>query len=116
MAGKKISSEQLAGNTDVLNELLNPVQTSKTESEKIHEVLTTTTEVHQTPKSESEKPVHLTMLVKESTRKAWKQFFIEHDLNTTQGIEIAMLHLMSDVQNGKFKLNKGGLQEILVQV
>lgn len=100
MAGVKIPKADLAGSTDVLSDLMNPMATKKVEPTE-------------TVKKEQEKDVHLTMLVKESTRKAWKQFFIEHDLNTTQGIEIAMLHLIDDVQNGKYRLNKGGLSEIL---
>lgn len=106
MAGKKITSEQLAGNTDVLNDLLNinnpkpaTVQENKTIEEK--------------ESSPVEKDVHLTMLVKESTRKAWKQFFIDHDLNTTQGIEIAMRHLIDDVESDEYKLSKGGLSRNL---
>lgn len=103
MAGVKIKPQDLAGNTDVFNDLLNPG------SSKIKQAAAPVTEEKL---KESEKDVHLTMLVKESTRKAWKQFFIEHDLNTTQGIEIAMLHLIGDVQSGKFMLNKGGLREV----
>ena len=103
MAGIKIKPSDLAGNTDVFSDLLNTGKTKKTEA-----VASAAAE----NKKESEKDVHLTMLVKESTRKAWKQFFIEHDLNTTQGIEIAMLHLMGDVQSGKYLLNKGGLREV----
>lgn len=105
MAGKKITTEQLAGNTDVLNDLLNlntntkpsAAQDSKSEQKE----------------SAAEKDVHLTMLVKESTRKAWKQFFIDHDLNTTQGIEIAMRHLIDDVESEEYKLSKGGLSRNL---
>lgn len=100
MAGKKISTQDLAGNVDVFSDLLTPTSQKKT-PEPVAEAA-----------SESEKAVHLTILVKESTRKAWKQFFIEHDLNTTQGIEIAMLHLIDDVQSGKYRLNKGGLREV----
>ena len=103
MAGVKIKPQDLAGNTDVLNDLLNPGST------KLKQAAAPVTE---DKLKEPEKDVHLTMLVKESTRKAWKQFFIEHDLNTTQGIEIAMLHLIGDVQSGKFMLNKGGLREV----
>lgn len=102
MAGKKISSADLKGNTSVMEDLLTPVASVK-KAEPVQE-----------EKKEEDKPVHLTMLVKESTRKAWKQFFIEHDLNTTQGIEIAMLHLMNDVKSGKCTLNKGGLTEVIV--
>ncbi len=103
MASKKtLTVNELAGNTDVFGDLMNSGVSKKTApvQEKV-------------PEEKQEKPVHLTMLVKESTRKAWKQFFIEHDLNTTQGIEIAMAHLMNDVQTNKYKLNKGGLVEIL---
>lgn len=106
MAGKKITNEQLAGQTEVLNDLLNfqtsakttPAQESKTSEKET---------------SSAEKDVHLTMLVKESTRKAWKQFFIDHDLNTTQGIEIAMRHLIDDVESDEYRLSKGGLSRNL---
>lgn len=103
MAGKKISTADLSGNIDVFSDLVSG-PTSKTSS--------VPTPAASEEKTEPEKDVHLTMLVKESTRKAWKQFFIDHDLNTTQGIEIAMLHLLDDVQSGKYKLNKGGLREV----
>ncbi|EID85783.1 hypothetical protein MSI_06020 [Treponema sp. JC4] len=99
MAGVKIKTEDLAGNTAVLSDLMNPGKPKRVEPAAENQ-------------KEPEKDVHLTMLVKESTRKAWKQFFIEHDLNTTQGVEIAMLHLISDVQSGKYLLNKGGLREV----
>lgn len=101
MAGKKITSLDIAGNTDVFSDLMNTGKEKKA-VQKPEQVST----------KDTEKDVHLTMLVKESTRKAWKQFFIDHDLNTTQGIEIAMLHLIDDVESGNFKLNKGGLIKI----
>ncbi|MCQ2241655.1 hypothetical protein [Treponema sp.] len=103
MAGKKISQEQLAGNTEVFADLLTSVPSKKTPS-----AVQAAAE-----ETKPEKDVHLTMLVKESTRKAWKQFFIEHDLNTTQGIEIAMRHLIDDIENKKYKLSKGGLSKII---
>lgn len=101
MAGKKISKDQLAGNTEVFSDLISPSTSNKA-------TVTQNTVIEE----KQEKDVHLTMLVKESTRKQWKQFFIDHDLNTTQGIEIAMLHLMDDVLNNKYRLNKGGLVEV----
>lgn len=107
MAGKKITTEQLAGNTEVVLDLLSPAGTKKTVNTASDKSAAETEKV-----KESEKDVHLTMLVKESTRKEWKQFFIEHDLNTTQGIEIAVHHLMDDVENKLFKLTKGGLSKI----
>ncbi|MCR4742476.1 MAG: hypothetical protein K5866_06375 [Treponema sp.] len=102
MASKKtITADELAGNTDVFGDLMNTGVSKKS-----------TPPAEKFVEERQEKPVHLTMLVKESTRKAWKQFFIEHDLNTTQGIEIAMAHLMNDVMTNKYRLNKGGLVEI----
>ena len=56
MAGVKIKPEDLAGNTDVFSDLLNPGKSKKVE---------TAAESQKEP----EKDVHLTMLVKESTRK-----------------------------------------------
>ena len=106
MAGKKITTEQLAGNTEVLSDLLGSGASRKSSVQESPAVK---------KNNESEKDVHLTMLVKESTRKSWKQFFIEHDLNTTQGIEIAMRHLIDDVESGHFKLSKGGLSKVIDQ-
>jgi len=100
MAGKKISNQDLAGNTEVFNSIL---QTGNGPSKKAAAAVE---EVAEDP------GVHLTMIVKESTRRNWKQFFIEHGLNTTQGIEIAVLHLMDDIEKGKYKLSKGGLSEV----
>lgn len=97
MAGKKISTADLSGNVDVLGDLLAPTPSKKAAPAVEKEV---------------DNSVHLTMIVKESTRKNWKTFFIEHGLNTTQGIEIAVLHLMAEVEAGKYRLSKGGLVEI----
>lgn len=111
MAGRKITSEQLAGNTAVLSDLLAPGTSKKAPVTEIAQ--TETFEEEKTAKDEDQsKTVHLTMLVKESTRKEWKQFFIKHDLNTTQGIEIAVHHLMDDIENKQYKLSKGGLSKI----
>jgi len=98
MAGKKISTADLSGNVDVLGDLIAPAPAKKA-APAVEE-------------KEVDNSVHLTMIVKESTRKNWKTFFIEHGLNTTQGIEIAVLHLMAEVEAGKYRLSKGGLVEI----
>lgn len=99
MAGKKISTADLSGNVDVFGDLIAPSTSVKQTAPAVEE-------------KEVDNPVHLTMIVKESTRKNWKTFFIEHGLNTTQGIEIAVLHLMAEVEAGKYRLSKGGLVEV----
>jgi hypothetical protein len=110
MAGRKITSEELAGNTDVLSDLLSPGSSKKAPVTQIAQPAVLETKEED---KELSKTVHLTMLVKEATRKEWKQFFIDHDLNTTQGIEIAVHHLIDDIENKKYKLTKGGLTKII---
>lgn len=56
-----------------------------------------------------EKRVLINILIRESTKKDWKLFFTEHDLNMTQGIEVAVGFLMSEVEKGILRLSKGGI-------
>lgn len=47
--------------------------------------------------------------IRETTKKQWKMFFLEHDLSMTQGIETAVEYLMSEVNKNNIKLSKGGI-------
>lgn len=67
------------------------------------------TEEMNTVVSEEEKRVLINILIRESTKKEWKLFFTQHDLNMTQGIEVAVGYLMSEVEKGNLKLSKGGI-------
>ncbi len=41
------------------------------------------------------KKILMNISIRESTKKEWKMFFLEHDLSMTQGIETAVEYLMS---------------------
>ncbi len=58
--------------------------------------------------SESKK-ILMNISIRESTKKDWKMFFLEHDLSMTQGIETAVEYLKSEVRKGSIKLSKGGI-------
>lgn len=49
--------------------------------------------------------------IRESTKKDWKMFFLEHDLSMTQGIETAVEFLKSEVEKGHIRLSKGGITQ-----
>lgn len=59
--------------------------------------------------TEEEKRVLINILIRESTKKEWKLFFTQHDLNMTQGIEVAIGYLISEVEKGNIRLSKGGI-------
>ena len=47
--------------------------------------------------------------IRETTKKQWKMFFLEHTLSKTQGIDTAVEYLMSEVNKNNIKLSKGGI-------
>lgn len=55
------------------------------------------------------KKILMNISIRESTKKEWKMFFLEHDLSMTQGIETAVEYLMSEVRKNNIKLSKGGI-------
>lgn len=55
------------------------------------------------------KKILMNISIRESTKKEWKMFFLEHDLSMTQGIETAVEYLMSEVKKNNIKLSKGGI-------
>lgn len=55
------------------------------------------------------KKILMNISIRESTKKEWKMFFLEHDLSMTQGIETAVEYLMSEVKKGSIRLSKGGI-------
>ena len=59
--------------------------------------------------SESSKKILMNINLRESTKKQWKMFFLDHDLTMTQGIETAVEYLMSEVNKGNIRLTKGGI-------
>ena len=56
-----------------------------------------------------QKKILMNISIRESTKKSWKMFFLEHDLSMTQGIETAVEYLMSEVSKGNIRLSKGGI-------
>ena len=61
------------------------------------------------PKVEEIKKILMNISIRETTKKEWKMFFLEHDLSMTQGIETAVEYLMSEVKKNNIKLSKGGI-------
>lgn len=61
------------------------------------------------PKNEEIKKILMNISIRETTKKEWKMFFLEHDLSMTQGIETAVEYLMSEVKKNNIRLSKGGI-------
>lgn len=66
-------------------------------------------EPEEAPKVEEIKKILMNISIRETTKKEWKLFFLEHDLSMTQGIETAVEYLMSEVKKNNIKLSKGGI-------
>ena len=66
-------------------------------------------EPQEPPKAEEIKKILMNISIRETTKKEWKMFFLEHDLSMTQGIETAVEYLMSEVKKGNIRLSKGGI-------
>ena len=66
-------------------------------------------EPEEAPKVEVIKKILMNISIRETTKKEWKMFFLEHDLSMTQGIETAVEYLMSEVKKNNIKLSKGGI-------
>ena len=66
-------------------------------------------EPEEAPKTEEIKKILMNISIRETTKKEWKMFFLEHDLSMTQGIETAVEYLMSEVKKNNIKLSKGGI-------
>lgn len=66
-------------------------------------------EPEEAPKVEEIKKILMNISIRETTKKEWKMFFMEHDLSMTQGIETAVEYLMSEVKKNNIKLSKGGI-------
>ena len=72
-----------------------PVQDEESQKEEVQE-----TEI---------KKILMNISIRETTKKEWKMFFLEHDLSMTQGIETAVEYLRSEVEKGNIRLTKGGI-------
>ena len=66
-------------------------------------------EPEEAPKAEEIKKILMNISIRETTKKEWKMFFLEHDLSMTQGIETAVEYLRSEVKKNNIKLSKGGI-------
>lgn len=55
------------------------------------------------------KKILMNISIRETTKKDWKMFFLEHDLSMTQGIETAVEFLKSEVEKRNIRLSKGGI-------
>lgn len=88
-----------------------PVQTEVKPSEYAANPVETVIEAEpeEAPKVEEIKKILMNISIRETTKKEWKMFFLEHDLSMTQGIETAVEYLMSEVKKNNIKLSKGGI-------
>lgn len=88
-----------------------PVQTEVKPAEYAANPVETVIEAEpeEAPKVEEIKKILMNISIRETTKKEWKMFFLEHDLSMTQGIETAVEYLMSEVKKNNIKLSKGGI-------
>ncbi len=88
-----------------------PVPVIEEAKEIVQEVKTVPVEAEpeEAPKVEEIKKILMNISIRETTKKEWKMFFLEHDLSMTQGIETAVEYLMSEVKKNNIKLSKGGI-------
>lgn len=84
--------------------VVKPVETVAEPGESVSEP-----ETEEAPKVEEIKKILMNISIRETTKKEWKMFFLEHDLSMTQGIETAVEYLMSEVKKNNIKLSKGGI-------
>ncbi len=88
-----------------------PVQAEVKPAEYVANPVETVIEAErkEAPKAEEIKKILMNISIRETTKKEWKMFFLEHDLSMTQGIETAVEYLMSEVKKNNIKLSKGGI-------
>lgn len=88
-----------------------PVQAAAKPVEPVADPVETVSEPEpeEAPKVEEIKKILMNISIRETTKKEWKMFFLEHDLSMTQGIETAVEYLMSEVKKNNIKLSKGGI-------
>ncbi len=93
---------------------LNSTETKVTEQKAdFTEVSNISNESSTQKKEELSEPrkILMNISIRESTKKDWKMFFLEHDLSMTQGIETAVEFLKSEVEKGHIRLSKGGITQ-----
>ena len=89
---------------------INPVETVQTApATPIVQEISETQVTENKPEEIEIKKILMNISIRESTKKEWKMFFLEHDLSMTQGIETAVEYLMSEVRKNNIKLSKGGI-------
>lgn len=92
-----------------------PVEITPVETVQTAPVTPVVQEISETQVTENKpeeieiKKILMNISIRESTKKEWKMFFLEHDLSMTQGIETAVEYLMSEVRKNNIKLSKGGI-------
>lgn len=91
-----------AGNFSVTNQETQKKSDSENENQKDYE------------SPEQIKKILMNISIRETTKKEWKMFFLEHDLTMTQGIETAVEFLRSEVEKGNIKLSKGGITRLKI--
>lgn len=107
--------KQISNANEILSEtskIINSTQTKITEKkESLVETNKTSNTENQQEEITEQKKILMNISIRESTKKDWKMFFLEHDLSMTQGIETAVEFLKSEVEKGHIRLSKGGITQ-----
>ena len=107
----RAAQEQEKQNSDA-NEILKSVQNQTSTVTAPVQNPPASVETKTEPASEpviEPKKILMNISIRETTKKDWKMFFLEHDLSMTQGIETAVEYLKSEVEKGNIRLSKGGI-------
>ncbi len=106
-----LQSASVANQSEILKAAESQSETQKDESQKKADSKNQNQKDYEIPSENQSqiKKILMNISIRETTKKEWKMFFLEHDLTMTQGIETAVEFLRSEVEKGNIKLSKGGI-------
>lgn len=106
-----LQSASVANQSEILKAAESQIKNQEDETQKKSDSENQNQKDYESP-SENQpqiKKILMNISIRETTKKEWKMFFLEHDLTMTQGIETAVEFLRSEVEKGSIKLSKGGI-------
>lgn len=106
-----LQSASVANQSEILKAAESQTANQKDESQKKADLENQNQKDYESPSENQSqiKKILMNISIRETTKKEWKMFFLEHDLTMTQGIETAVEFLRSEVEKGNIKLSKGGI-------
>lgn len=106
-----LQSASVANQSEILKAAESQTANQETESQKKSDSENQNQKDYESPSENQSqiKKILMNISIRETTKKEWKMFFLEHDLTMTQGIETAVEFLRSEVEKGNIKLSKGGI-------